>query len=141
MFIAIILRADHRASLREFCHSALADSGPPPPTFEQVRFCLLEWGLPGSLDANSSLPSLTQLCANLAGPVGAAVLRCSATDGLRTLSKLFISLELIYVDADLHYSRVKETLVEALHLFPRALIAGGGWELSPEVQRAVQVGS
>ena len=95
----------------------------------------------GSRDHSASLSFSTQLCANLAGPVGAAVLRCSATDGLSTLSKLFISLELIYIDADLHYGRVKETLVDALRLFPRALIAGGGWELSRGIQRAVQVGS
>ena len=41
----VILRADHRASLREFGHAALADCGPPPPSFEQVRLWHLEWDL------------------------------------------------------------------------------------------------
>lgn len=87
------------------------------------------------------LPSVLQLCANLAGPESTTVLRCAATMGIRTLARFGIRLVLVYLDADLHYGRVREAIAEVRRLFPDALVAGGGWDLSAGVQRAVQEAS
>lgn len=58
--------------------------------------------------------------------------------GLRRLHDLDVGPSLIYIDGDLHAERLAPLLKEAFRLFPAAIIAGGGWDLSADVRTAVQ---
>jgi Acetyltransferase (GNAT) family/Ankyrin repeats (3 copies)/WW domain len=57
--------------------------------------------------------------------------------GLLTLRDLGIEPALVYLDCDLHASQLKTMLREITKRYPRAHIAGGGWNLSSDVRAAV----